>query len=178
MRAAFLDARLAEWSAGKAAPISAEQRLEVGDFALLCRRLPRAATALYVSAFAADPALKESYRPRAARAAALGGTGLGADAAELDEQARSRLRELAFGWLEQQAEYDAGAIFDGSSESSDSEVVKRHRETVRAILAHPDFACVRDKEGLAKLPEPERRKWRGLWAEYERLAQPPRPRDK
>jgi hypothetical protein len=59
----------------------------------------RAAVELYVRAFAAQPARLELDRYNAACAAALAGTGTGADAALLSDPERARLRRQALDWL-------------------------------------------------------------------------------
>lgn len=51
-------------------------------------------------------------------------------------------------------------------------VQERMRAAVAAALrrwkADPDLAGVREPEALAKLPEPERKKWQALWADVDR----------
>ena len=42
-------------------------------------------------------------------------------------------------------------------------------QTLQHWKVDPDLAGVRDAAALAKLPEAERKEWRTLWAEVDRL---------
>ena len=87
---------------GSYAPPSNDERLILAE---CCRiqKLYRASTLLYSQSFAADPRLAENLeaarRYNAACYAALSAAGKGAEAAELDDQERVRLRKQALGWL-------------------------------------------------------------------------------
>jgi serine/threonine-protein kinase len=150
-------------------PASATERL---DYAQHCgrARLHQASARLYAEAFSADARLADNlqaaHRYNAACSAAQAGCGKGADADQLKDQERSRLRCQALDWL--RADLAVWAQQTASDKAAD-------RTQVRQKLAHwqrdPDLAGVRDQEALAKLPEPERADWQKLWADVEALLQ-------
>jgi eukaryotic-like serine/threonine-protein kinase len=149
------------------------------------------ATSFYREAFAAEPKLTNHqpsiHRYNAACAAALAGCGQGKDAASLDEQERSRFRQLALDWL--QADLRAWRkLLDKEPQ--------RARPIVQQQMQHwqqdPDFGNsprrvthvsgtvsweelvddglgLRSPAALAKLPEAERKDWQKLWKEVEAL---------
>jgi serine/threonine-protein kinase len=148
-------------------PGTNDERLRLAE---LCRlkKLYRASVNQYADAFAADPKLaddlKAAHRYKAACEAALAAAGKGEDAANLDDKERARLRKQALDWL--RAELTAR---QKQLESWwPSEAAQAH-----AILAHcqknPDFAGIRDKADLEKLPEAERKTFAQLWADVAAL---------
>jgi len=125
----------------------------------------RAATAgLYAAAFAADPNLAEDllagHRFNAARAAAVAGTGGGADGAGLSEPERACWREQARAWL--RLDLAAWAKRLEAAPPAD-------RAEVQKALAHwpaaPDLAGLRDVVLLERLPPSERQECQALWQE-------------
>jgi len=123
---------------------------------------------LYADAFAAQPQLTDDpgsgHRYNAACAAALAGCSRGEDAAQLTETERTRWRAQARQWL--RADLTAwGQALDHAP--------AKDRDRVRGVVAQwqddPDLAGVRDKEGLAQLPEEERKDWERVWSEVDTL---------
>jgi hypothetical protein len=144
--------------AGTDAPASAAEGLEV---AKLCSQkgLKCASARFYEEAFAKEPKLaaKDGWAHySAACAAALAGCGQGKDAGKLDYKERARLRRLALGWLRADLKVWGGLLEKGPSSA---DVAMKH------WLADRDFAGVRGKEALGKLPEGERREWEKLWSD-------------
>src|SRR3712207_4679556 len=80
--------------------------------------------------------------------------GRGKDVAKLDDKEKDRLRKQALDGLTADL-----AAWAKRAEKDDARV----REQVRRVMAHwqndPDFAAVRDREALAKLPPAERDAW-------------------
>jgi serine/threonine protein kinase/Tfp pilus assembly protein PilF len=135
------------------------------NMALVCvqKRLTRSAARQYRQLFTAFPALAEArngLRYRAARAAALAGTGQGEDAGKLSEAQRAEGRRLALDWL--RAELDACAKQLEKEPASAWEPVQ---QTLPYWQRHRDLASVRDAAALANLPEEEREAWRKFWAD-------------
>jgi tetratricopeptide (TPR) repeat protein/serine/threonine protein kinase len=156
-----LDAKLPAVLAGEVKPANAA---ELFEFAVLCRykKLRAAEAKLFADAFAAEPNLAEElqtqHRYNAACAAALAGCRQGADAAQLDDPKRARLRKQALGWLT--ADHAAWAKL---AEKPDAPA--QLRQTLEHWQTDPDLAGVRGEAALAKLPEMERDAWRKLWVD-------------
>jgi serine/threonine-protein kinase len=127
-----------------------------------------AAARLYSDAFASDVKLAEDinagHRYNAARAAALAGCGLGADAARIDEAERTRWRCEARDWLRADLAAWAMPIDRGS---------RADRAPVRKMLtqwqADPELAGLRELGALEKLSVEERVEWLALWKEVDAL---------
>jgi tetratricopeptide (TPR) repeat protein len=162
------DKRLSAVLNGTAQPVDAGECL---DFARLCheyRRRYAAAARFYKEAFATNPKLADmlagGHRYNAACVAALAGCGHGKDTGGLDEKERARLRQQALHWLRADLAAWGRQLEKGAA--------KTH-PVVAAQMRHwqvdPDFARMRGKEALAKLPEPERAAWRQLWADVEKM---------
>jgi serine/threonine protein kinase/tetratricopeptide (TPR) repeat protein len=146
-----------------------EQPKDAGEclvFARLCqapnRKQYAAAARFFAKAFAAQPALPEmlqaEHRYIAACAAALAGGAEGADAADLDEHERARLRRQALSWLRTDLEA-WGRRLDKEPGKVRPVILKQ----LRHWLDDTAFAAVRGPQALAKLPEPERQPWQRLW---------------
>jgi tetratricopeptide (TPR) repeat protein len=137
---------------------------EMIEYAQLChrKRLHASAVDFFRAAFRARPALAtNSYnRADAASDAALAGCGQGKEVTGLDEKKRALLRQQALDWLR--------ANLDGWRG-----LLKKRPDIARATivtqaqnwLQHADFACVREPQALANLPEAERHAWQQLWAD-------------
>jgi serine/threonine-protein kinase len=126
------------------------------------KNLTCALAGLYTDAFAADRELAVNYqlahRYRAARAAAMAGSGKGADVANLSDAARAHWREQARDWL--QAELaERTKILDGGS-AADAKVAK---DSLAGWLKDPDLAGLRDLDEVATLPMAERAHCQELW---------------
>src|SRR5262249_7045590 len=123
---------------------------------------------LYADAFAAAPALADhlgaGHRNNAARAAALAGCGMGADAFKLTDQEKTALRKRAREWLK--ADFDARLKRLKNSKAGDQVVAW---QAMCDWQVNDDFAAVRDARALAELPEAERTEWRALWADFKAL---------
>jgi serine/threonine-protein kinase len=160
-----LVARLPAVLQGQDQPAAAE-RSEFADLCTIQKRYAAAAR-FYADAFAATPALADDlqtgHRYNAACVAALAGSGRGADAAQLDEQECSRLRQQALDWLRAEL-----AAWTKKAQGPPS-----NRAAVRQALDHwrtdADLAGVREPDALGRLPDAERRAWQQLWGDVDRL---------
>jgi serine/threonine-protein kinase len=154
--------QLLEVLAGKRKPASAAERIGHARLCTLTRRY-QAGARLYAEAFAADATLADDLqtgnRYQAARTAALAGCGQG-DAEPLDEKERARLRRQALTWLRADLLLHGKQLERG--QRADRVGVKL---SLRFWQQDSALASVRDKEALARLPEPERAAWQKLWAE-------------
>jgi tetratricopeptide (TPR) repeat protein len=156
-----LDPKLPAFLKGNAHPSSALERLDLASLCQLpCKRLHAAAARIYAEAFAAELNLAENlqtwYRFRAACSAALAGAGQAADAADLADQERTRLRKQALDWL--RADLDAWTkLADDSKERS------RVRQALRHWQLDLDLAGIRDPAAVANLPPHEREACKKLW---------------
>jgi serine/threonine-protein kinase len=159
-----LERRLPGLLAGDEQPKDAAEQLALGD---LCRRYKKryaAAARFYADAFAAGAAQSSQRAYNASCAAILAAAGKGEDAAKLDAQEKTRLREQALAWLT-----SALTILDKLVE--DPERRKEVRQKLHHWQQDADLASVRGQEALAQLPEAERTAWQQLWAEVETLRQ-------
>jgi serine/threonine-protein kinase len=166
-RQASLAARLPAVLAGAIRPGDA---LETLDFARICydKGLHAASARLWAEALLADPKLADDlqvgHRYDAACAAALAGCGRGRDRPTLDEASRTRWRRQALQWLEADLAACSRMLECGPP---------RARQSVPGRLRHwktdPDLAGLRDREGLAEMPEHERKACRALWARVDAM---------
>jgi len=141
--------------------------------------LNRSAARLMADAFAADPklpgestndclaaaargsdsdrpvqALKDEYRYRAARYAALAGCGFGNDTADVGDEEMAHWREQAREWL-------LADLKAWRKAPDDSRDVARQMLTL--WQADPDLARVRDPDAVKRFGADEREAWRSLW---------------
>jgi WD40 repeat protein/tetratricopeptide (TPR) repeat protein len=134
----------------------------------LAKKLSHTATGLYAAALAVDPQLAADlgagHRYNAACNAALAAVGLGEDAAELDDQARTRLRQQALDWLRADLA-DLVKLLDSGPPQARRFVV----QTLIHWQNDTDLAGLRDAEALAKLLDEERVAWETLWADVSAL---------
>jgi serine/threonine-protein kinase len=146
---------------GVVQPDNAAERLLLA-YAFATTQRYAAAARLYADVYAANPhlACDESPGPRydAACTAALAGCRQGKDAATLGEDECARLRLQALSWLR------ADLIAWRNR-------LEKEPEKARPMhwLEDTDLARVRNPQGLAQLPEAERRMWRQFWSEVQRL---------
>jgi hypothetical protein len=166
-----LDGKLTAILDGKEKPADDVQRLALAQ---LCqepfKKLYAASVHLYAEAIANGAKLandmQAQHRYNAACAAALAAAGQGQDAAGPKDRERARLRQQALDWL--QADL-AGwrKLLEKDADKARPAVA----QTMQHWLADPDFAAVRGREALAKLPEAEYLEWQKLWQEVEVLRQ-------
>jgi hypothetical protein len=164
-----LDGKLVEILQGKDNVANNCDRLQL---AWLCqqpfKKLYAASARFYGEAFDRDAKLADNmqqhYRYDAACCAALAGCGQGKDADKLDDKDRPRLRKQSLGWLRADL-----AFWTKQAESSkvDDRVIVV--QTLKHWQEDADFAGVRDKSALEKLPDAERAEWEKLWADVEAL---------
>jgi serine/threonine-protein kinase len=157
-----LDRLLPKILDGASEPATATERLEL---ALLCqhpsKRLHATTARLAASAFAADPKLADDFgqahRYNAACSAVLAAARQADDAKELPGQTVLALRRQALTWLRADLSRCA-QLAKGAPQMKDA---------VRKRLTHwqndADFAAVRDREALQRLPQDERAAWGKLW---------------
>jgi tetratricopeptide (TPR) repeat protein len=159
--------RLPAFLRGEAQPVTPAER---NAFALFCYDQQRYVTAarLWASDLIGDrkPAddLEASRRQDAADAAALAGTGLGAEASQLNEQERARWRKQAREWLRAELVVDARLLASGTARDR-----QRVRRWLRIWQNEPDLAGLRDPAAVARLPADEQQACRQLWAEVQAL---------
>ena len=166
-RLAALAARLPAVIRGEDKPKDAGERLALADMAYkaMCHGL---SARLFTEVLKADPKLADDrqarHRYNAACAAALAGCGQARDDPLPDEAARADLRKQALDWL--RAELAAwGRVLD----TRDPQALAGVERALRHWKEDSDLAGVRDPTALARFPEPERKEWRALWADVERL---------
>jgi tetratricopeptide (TPR) repeat protein len=163
---AELAPRLDLYLAGKAQPAGAAERLTLAQLCRDSRQKNRAAARFFAEAFVERPALAEdleaAHRYHAACAAALAGCGRGQDAQEIDAMERARWRKQALDWLRADLALRVAQMKSPSS-------VAEATGNLGYWQLDPDLAGLRDQDGLAKLPAPEREEWQKLWAEVRRL---------
>jgi serine/threonine-protein kinase len=161
-RILFLEARVPALLRGEYKPARATEMLEFGWIFQATKRYADAVR-LCSKAFDADPKqaddLQAAHRYHAACCAALAAAAL-----EPNDKERLRLQGKALDWLR-----------------ADLALWKKHVETGNAwgsALAQrvlwswqrePGLTSVRDKEGLATLPGPERKAWEQFWDDVEAL---------
>ena len=125
-------------------------------------------TRLWAEALASDPKLGDDlqaqHRHHAAGCAAMAGVGQGDDDPRPDAAARSRFRAQARDWIRADLGLCSKMLDTGNA---------KDRDVVVQALQHwkvcPNLAGIRDAEALARLPEPERKEWRSLWADFDTL---------
>jgi hypothetical protein len=160
-----LDGKLPAILSGQKQPADTAERLALAQLCQLpCKQQNLAATRFYETAFSEKPKLADDlsnqHRYNAACAAALASCGQGKDADKLDSKARARLRQQALDWL--RADLKAyRQVMEKSAGKAGPAIAQR----MQHWLEDEDFAGVRGREALAKLPEEERSAWRKLWAD-------------
>src|SRR5262249_30543305 len=158
-RLVVLEKKLTAVLEGDARPASNEERLQLANRVAWPKKLYAAAARLFAEALAEQPELghdlRKGVRYVAASAAALAGCGQGEDAPRPDEKERSRLRQQARDWLKADL-----ALLDEQAARGDPEMRERVKKRMRQWQTDSDLIGVRDAEGLARLPEEERKEWR------------------
>jgi hypothetical protein len=148
-------------------PADAAEGMELAQMAYDSRHFAAAAR-LFAGAMEAESKLAADRQAQpaynAACSAALAAAGQGEDDPKPDEAARAKLRKQALGWL--QSELAAWAKFLDSAPPQARTVVG---QTLKHWKEDADLVSVRAPEALAKLPEPEREKWKALWADVDRM---------
>jgi serine/threonine-protein kinase len=156
------DTKLKMFLAGKEVPANAATQTLMAEVAQRpFKRLYLTSVRLYRDAFASQPRLAETFRCKAACAAALAGTGQGNDVARLDAMDRAELRYSALCWL--QEHLGAGVLLLAQQPGAVGAV----RQNLLHWQKDPNLAGVRDSDSLAKLPEAEQVAWLNFWAEVD-----------
>jgi tetratricopeptide (TPR) repeat protein len=166
-RLAALEEKLPAFLNGEARPLDAAELLVLAQLCQQYKHLPAAAVRCYADAFTADARLttdpRQPHRYNAACSAIQAAAGQGEDAKNLPDQEQARLRRQALTWLRDDL-------------ASHAQLVRREgaaRQFVPQRLGHwrqdDDLAPVRDPDGLDRLPDDERKAWRDLWDEVDRL---------
>jgi serine/threonine-protein kinase len=164
-----LDARLPRILKGAKKPANAAEQIEFAD---LCRLKQRYAAAahFYAAAFAEEPKLAQDVpkdiRFNAACAAALAGCARGRDTDKLNDTERARWRRQALDWLREDLTWWGKELNNDTAQTRISA-----REWLQHAQSDPDLACVRNRDGLARLPNEEREQWERLWSEVDALLQ-------
>ena len=164
-----VEQKLAAVLEGKGEPTNDAERLALAH---LCRqpfkRLYAASCRFYAEAFVHDARLADDVQTRdrydAACVAALAGRGQGADAFELVDKERARLRKQAVAWLRSDL---ANWTKQATSEELGSR--ERVRQTLRNWQEDADLSGLRDAAELANLPADEQETCKKLWADVQAL---------
>jgi serine/threonine-protein kinase len=160
-RYAALDARLLAVRAGTEKPANNIERIEFAQVCLF-KKLYAAAGQFYAEAFDADPRLADAApagaRYSAARAAALAGSGHGADANSLDAAARQRWRDQARRWLRAE-------LTRWGSPPADAGTRERVKLWLMSWQGESDLAGLREPSEVGKLSADERQDCLALWDE-------------
>jgi tetratricopeptide (TPR) repeat protein len=119
------------------------------------------AIAAYRQAIVLDP--KDALPPTnsrysAACAAALAAGGKGKDTDKLGDEERANLRKQALDWLRTDLTAWAGVVDKGPAKDR-----PLARQALQKWQNDPELAGLRDKDGLEKLPEAERKGWTQFW---------------
>jgi serine/threonine protein kinase/tetratricopeptide (TPR) repeat protein len=153
---------------GKYQPQDNDERLAlVGE----CQFTNRSAALarLFADAFTADPKLAEDTPPRhrwkAARAAALAGSGHGEDAAHLEESEKKKWRSQGKQWL--LADLDIYKQILAVNPTGNGNVL---RFVLKECQTDPDLAGLFEPAELEKLSADERKEWLAIWDEVRSLA--------
>jgi tetratricopeptide (TPR) repeat protein len=141
--------------------------LVLADLCVRHKARYRDAVELYLKGFAAEPNFahdpKTGLRYNAACAASLAAAGKGVSAANLPDREKSRLRQQALAWL--RADLAAWCKLL----EHDPKAAAGVTQTFRHWQHDPDLAGLREPAALVKLPEPEARACRQLWADVQAL---------
>jgi tetratricopeptide (TPR) repeat protein len=160
-----IDSKLKAYLSGKETTADAATQAQMAVLAQQpSRRLYLSAARLYRDAFARQPQLADVHRYHAACAAALAGTCQGKDVARLVDNDRAELRYSALCWLQEYLSARAQQLASNQPGTSD-EV----RQSLLHLPKDPDFAAVRDRAALGKLPEAEQVAWLNLWSQVDTL---------
>jgi eukaryotic-like serine/threonine-protein kinase len=161
-----LEPRAAALLSGDATPADATEYLDLAVIARNRRMFSTAAT-LWTKAFAIDPKLvidtTLSSRYAAAAAAAMAGCGKGIDEPALDDAAKARRRSQALNWLKAELAAHSESATDSPKNGHEVELM------LLSWRADIELTGVRDKAGLADLPEAERNEWQAFWLEVDRI---------
>jgi tetratricopeptide (TPR) repeat protein len=152
-----LEGRLPDILSGKAKPAGAAEGFE---FAWICQKKKQYADAvrLYSDAFAGDPN-PSPHRFNAACCALLAAAAL-----KPNDKEKLGLRRQALDWLRADLTFWEKQADTGKAEGR--ALVQR---VIEVWQSNPGLASVRDKGGLATLPDPERKAWEQFWADVEAL---------
>jgi tetratricopeptide (TPR) repeat protein len=156
-RMILLQGRLPDIVSGKEKPAGVAEGFEFGWLCQVTKHYA-ASVRLYTDALAADPK-QIAHRYNAACSAALAATAL-----KPNDKEQPRLRRQALDWL--RADLAMWKRKAGTANPMGRAQVQR---ALWAWQNNLGLASVRDRAGLAKLPDTERAAWQKLWAEVEAL---------
>jgi serine/threonine-protein kinase len=168
-----VDRKLSAVLRGEVRPAGWQEQLLFADMCRLYKQQYAAAAGFYAQALPANPKLTSNpdgqIRFRAGVCAALAGAGQGKDAAKLDDQAKSKLRQQALDWLQADLDMYDKAIQTLASEQ-DALLAVQAVNYVAQWQIDPVLASVRDDKALASLSTEEQKMWRQLWSQAADLA--------
>jgi serine/threonine-protein kinase len=163
-RLAAVQEKLPAFLKGDFTPTTNDERLDLASWCKI-RKLHHTEAQLYAAAFAADPKLAEDVTTGtryAAAAAALAACGQGKDANQLDDKERAHWRRQALDWLRCDLAWWGKELANGNGY-----IRGEVRWRMRDWQAEPAFAAVRTKDGLARLPDAERKRWETFWSDVD-----------
>jgi serine/threonine-protein kinase len=157
-----LKARLPAVLRGEDNPADASEGVAFGWICKVTKQYA-AAVRLYTEAFTADPKqadqVEATIRYNAACCAALAAAAL-----KPNDKDQPGLRRQALDWLRADL-----ALWKKRAVTGNAMGRAMVQRVLWAWQNNPGLASVRDKEGLATLPDPERRAWEHFWADVEAL---------
>lgn len=166
-RFAALNSRLPAILRREEKPTDAAEQIDLARVCTL-KKLHATAARFYRDAFSAEPksagTAPAGVRYQAACAAALAGCTKGLDADQLDDKERAHWRQQALEWLRHDLAWWSKQLDD-----ADARIKAGVRYRVHQWQLTPTLAGVRGKDGLARLPEEERRQWASLWSDVDAL---------
>jgi hypothetical protein len=149
---------------GKEKPADAAEVLALARLCLRYKRLYGASARFYAEAFETKPELAKNLttgdRSSAACAAALAARGQGEDAANLENEERTRLRRQAMDWLRADL-----ALCIKRLKGADETFLAFVQQRLERWQREPDLAGLREAAALARLSPDEREAWGALWAD-------------
>jgi tetratricopeptide (TPR) repeat protein len=164
------DKQLPAFRRGEIKPADSEERIALATLCLQAHPYYADAAKLFRDAFAEGPALAEKYRYQAACAAALAGCGRGEGADELTEAERAGWRKQALDWLRAELE-----LLRTRSERGSEGLRGTVRKTLRRWQSEPALAGLRDSNTIEKLPKEERKAYRQLWDDVNKVLETTTP---
>jgi serine/threonine-protein kinase len=163
-RYASLDTRLPGILRGAEKPADAAEQFDLAELCV-CKRHYAAAARFWRDAFTAEPkSAEEATRYDAACAAVLAGCGQGKDANKLDNQERALWRRQALDWLRQNLAWWSNALGKGDAQTN-----AQARQRLRHWKVDRDLVGIRTEDGLARLPDEERKQWERFWSDVDTL---------
>jgi serine/threonine-protein kinase len=159
-----LDRKLATLVAGREQPTDNAERLALARHAQQpFHKQFLIASRLYAEAFTHEPKLTEDLGKPHRYNAACSAT-LAAATIKSNDKEQMRLRQQALDWLRADL-----ALWENQVVTGNARGCALALRTLWAWQNNPDLASVRDKDGLAKLTDRERKDWEKFWANVDAL---------